>query len=192
LRTAYSRKNKAFTMTHTIAAGQATFSVSLQLLATTPFLDFHVQRKKPLTASNEAVAPALPRRDVPGTGSESTKTPKTDFSFALAAEAQSAAEMSVRGIVTRRETPVGRCVKLEPGAGDTDPEAGGFKLVELARRRPMLLPVEGVLWPKPRPWPGGSDPGGTGRKYEGGSTGSERGVWYTGASPWPLLLPPFM
>lgn len=87
-------------MTQTTAGGHDTDKASLQLRPTTPFLDFHAHLTNPFIVSHPMMAPALPRRAVPGTGSESIITPKTLFSFALAADAQSAAE-SARGMLRR-------------------------------------------------------------------------------------------
>jgi hypothetical protein len=81
------------TNTHTTAAGQATAKHSLQLFATTPFLDFHNHPTKPFINPNPPV--------LFGIGIESASKPITDLSLALAAACQSAVE-SILGAVTLR------------------------------------------------------------------------------------------
>jgi hypothetical protein len=87
-------------MSQTTAGGHETAKTSFQLRLITPFLDFKIHFAKPFTVSHPTVAAALPRFDDPGTGKESIMTPRTLFSFALAAAAQSAADKA-RGNVRR-------------------------------------------------------------------------------------------
>ena len=110
--------NSPFTINHTTADGQAIATASRHDLTTTPFLAFHNHRAKPRSVS--IPADFLSRlRMAPGTGSESTINPMTDFSFAFAAAVQSEVD-NMRGIVTRRGWPKVMSSGLREGKSSPD------------------------------------------------------------------------
>lgn len=102
--TLYAQKNSAFTATHTTPAGHAIATASFQLFATTPF---RLRQHQPTNARIMLIHPRIP---VPylregemamELDMESASRPRTDLSFALAADDQSFV-VSKRGMVTRR------------------------------------------------------------------------------------------